>query len=415
LRISRPRRRASRRAGYTLLEILIAVGILVMLGAGLATIMTQGVSIWRRAENRGRVYEQARMLLDQIAEDLRSTVTVSSADQDSPWLRFLCDHDENNRQRLRFVRTISGETADPILREGGQYLGVKTPATYDGLHDGFEAREGLLAAPGGLMEVFYARDPRPERATLWRGVRAPLGGSGTFFDDGNVDSRLADEADEAKSDGRDDEAEGSGPFVAVTRQLTVGVLYLDFRFWGPTTNTWDVAELPQARPQAAEASGPLLHWDSTRALFDYPGENGEFTFRAREESLTDSTDDIFPERVCVTIVLRDDDRESLFLAGAINKAAKTLRLSRVVSLPDDERDRFVLVDDEWIAVDLIVGRTVMVARDGRGARDSGARSHKVGARVDVGATFRRVVELPGSRRGRDRAVGQKGKLRRRSS
>jgi type II secretory pathway pseudopilin PulG len=411
-----------RAGGYTLLEILISVGILVMLGAGLATIMTQGISIWKRAENRGRVYEQARMLLDQIAEDLRSTVAVAAGEQDSAWVRFICDHDENGRQRLRFVRTTSGETGDPILREGGQYLSVKTPAIYDGLHDNFEARAGLLAAPGGLMEIFYGRDPRSDRATLWRGVRAPLGGSGSFFDDDNVESSLADDDDRKKGDDDSkknddsfDEFEEGGPFAAITRPLTDGVLYLGLNFWGPTTNTWDESEIPRARVTRDSASGPLLHWDSTRALLDYPGENGEFTFKAREGSLTDTGDDIFPERVEVTIVLRDDDHESLFLVSSINQSAKTFTISRDVSVPDDESDRFILVDDEWIAVDVVDGRTIMIARDGRGMRDSDATSHKAGARVDIGATFRRVIDLPGSRRGRGDTGSPKTKTGRKRS
>ena len=59
----RPFHTAGRRSGgYTLLEVVIAVGILVVLGSGLATLLTQGISIWRRAENRGKVYDQARRL-----------------------------------------------------------------------------------------------------------------------------------------------------------------------------------------------------------------------------------------------------------------------------------------------------------------------------------------------------------------
>ena len=64
----RPFHTAGRRSGgYTLLEVVIAVGILVVLGSGLATLLTQGISIWRRAENRGKVYDQARILLERMA------------------------------------------------------------------------------------------------------------------------------------------------------------------------------------------------------------------------------------------------------------------------------------------------------------------------------------------------------------
>ncbi len=162
--------------GYTLLEVVIAVGILVMLGSGLATLLTQGISIWRRAENRGRVYDQARILLERMAEDIRSTVVLSSSAGGDAWVRFICDEDLRGRQRLRFVRTISAETSDAILRHGGKTLSLKTPAVYDGRNDSKEARHGRLGAPGGLMEVIYLRDPRLSETHLWRGFRSPVGG-----------------------------------------------------------------------------------------------------------------------------------------------------------------------------------------------------------------------------------------------
>ena len=168
--------------GYTLLEVVIAVGILVMLGSGLATLLTQGISIWRRAENRGRVYDQARILLERMSEDLRSAVVLSgSGAGGGAWVRFICDEDYLGRQRLRFVRTISAETSNAILRQGGQYLTITTPAVYEGRNDKWEAGGGDLGAPGGLMEVIYLRDPRASETYLWRGYRSPVGGLGSQF------------------------------------------------------------------------------------------------------------------------------------------------------------------------------------------------------------------------------------------
>ncbi len=427
----RSARDGSREGGYTLLEILVSVGILVMLGAGLVTLMTQGMSIWRRAENRGRVYEQARVLLDQIAEDLRSVVTAASDGADSSWVRFICDTDPEGRQRLRFVRTISGESADPILRSGGQYLSARTPATYDGSYDAWEAREGSLGAPGGLMEIFYACDPREESRLLWRGFRSPLGGPRSLFVDRNIedggsagrgssgrrsssrggavpklaptkkkeDSTSSSEKEEEIKD-PDEVSVEEVAFADVAKPLTDGVLYLGFSFWGPTTNTWDLSEIPLARPKGSELSGPLILWDSTRALLDDKGKSGEFYFSAREGSLTNPNDDIFPERVEVTIVLRDDDRDPVVLRRPINGDATTLILSRDIVVPEALADRYIRVGSEWMTVNSVDGRTVEIEKDGRGVRGTEARKHGAGAVVDVGATFRRVIDLPGSRRPR---------------
>ena len=68
-----PAAQAEARRGYTLMELLIAMCLLIVLGGGLATFLGHGVSTWRRAENRGRVHETARALLEGIADDLRST------------------------------------------------------------------------------------------------------------------------------------------------------------------------------------------------------------------------------------------------------------------------------------------------------------------------------------------------------
>ena len=426
-----PSQRMSQRArqrtgGYTLLEVVIAVGILVVLGSGLATLLTQGISIWRRAENRGKVYDQARILLERMAEDLRSVVVDSGSGRGSPWVRFICDQDYLGRQRLRFVRTISAETSNELLRKGGQYLAVKTPAFFDGKNDRMEAGGGALGAPGGLMEVVYLRDPRKLETYLWRGYRSPVGGMGSLLNENNLkddvleelvkklDAAVSREEDQQLLAGRLDEKEQEKLFAAseearkdiewamtgFSRRLTDGVLHLGFSFWGPTTNTWDPVA-PMVLAGGRRKSGPLDHWDSTRAVLDVsPLESGEFSFKSKDGSLTDRSDDIFPERVELTLVIRDDNSESLYLIDQLSKGAASFRVSKPLSLPEDEDERYILVGDEWMYMNGIDGTLVLVEKDGRGWRGSVEKRHPPGTRVDLGVTFRRVVEMPGSRKSR---------------
>src|SRR2546428_12365180 len=70
---------ASGFGGYTILEMLIAMSLLVPLGGGLGTLLRQSISIWSTAENRGRVYEEARAGLDPLADDLRPPAIPSHA------------------------------------------------------------------------------------------------------------------------------------------------------------------------------------------------------------------------------------------------------------------------------------------------------------------------------------------------
>lgn len=406
-----------RNPGYTIVEILVAMSLLILLGGGLVTLLHEGISMWRSTESQGRAYERARAILDQLARDLRSAETRSNAGDDNAWVRFLCDADPWGRQRLRFVRSISGETEHPILREGGRLLGVKSSVVYDGHRDAREAERGALGAPAGLMEVLYCRDPRRGSRLLWRGVRTPIGGPGSLFHNRTVEdaaSFVARGRTKSESSTSSEAEDADAPFADVSRPLSDGVLFLGFSFWGPTTNTWEPAALPLKTPRGEEKSGPLFVWDSTRAILDQKGEPEEFTFRLQESSLEDPGDDIFPAMVEVTLVLREDVQTlGLRLSEKIDEFSERLLLSRPVSLPEDPRDRFLLVEDEWIAVEEGSGRHIVVASKGRGVRDTEASRHDRGAPVDIGLTFRRVLELPGYHRDRLRDEGLR-KNRRRS-
>jgi hypothetical protein len=410
---------------------MVAAGLLVLLGAGLAALLSQSVAIWNRAESRGLAYEKARVILEEIAEDLRSAVVRTSREADQVWIRFLADLGPEGRGRLRFVRTIPGEVAHPILRAGGQYLGVEAPAVYDGEDDAGEAQRGVLAAPAGLLEVFWCADPRPGERRLWRGVRSPIGGGGSLFIDENVESAPpaqdsaraargrsvrapAVPAAEAAAGGEPSERavsgaeKGAGKSTAKDTErfyleefaapVGSGVLFLGFRFWTPATNTWRAAA-PLEKPRPGELSGPSDLWDSTRAFLDAAaGAPGELGWRRRSGSRGDPSDDLFPELVEVTLVLEEESTEpEARLALDLAPGAKAIDLSRELVFPEEEGERFVLVDEEWVLVSEAHGRQLLVAPEGRGARRTQAASHAAGAAVRLGLTFRRVVVMPSHR------------------
>lgn len=375
-----------RSAGYTLIEVLVAATLLVLMGAGLLTLLNQGVRIWRTSGNRGLAYERARAVLDQVAEDLRSAVVRAPGSGEAGWVRFVADAGPGDRQRVRFLRTTSSETSDPLLREGGKSLLERTPAVSDGIADRAEAEAGLLAAPAGSMEVFYMFDPAPGGTALWRAFRTPAGGPGSLFLDRNVSGAASEEA-------------GGEPFLAAFASRIAGdLLYVGFRFWGPTTNTWDEVP-PLAEASETRASGPTSWWDSTRALLDLPGEPGFFSWRRVPGSLDDPTDDIFPERVEVTVVVRVAyARAEVRLETALGEKDEAIRIAGSFELPEDPSDRFVRIDDEWIRCESSTPGTLAVARGGRGERWTQPARHEAGALVESGATFRRIVEIPSSGR-----------------
>jgi hypothetical protein len=435
--------------GYTLLELLVASGLLVLMGAGLVSLLSQGVSIWRVSEGRGRAYERARAVLDRVSDDLRSAIGRAVEPEGSSWVRFIADEGPGGRQRLRFARTISGEASDAILREGGKYLATRTPAVVDGVADSSEAEAGLLAAPGGALEVLYMMDPRPGERALWRGYRSPVGGPGSLFVDKNlqepppappsrasiprkpsvppVSGQTSPSVTDAAADASAEAAAPAPPppfyMEEFAAPLSAHLLYVGFRFWTPETNTWrDVPPLED--PGEGAPSGPTALWDSTRAILDSsawtpsggtgsvrssgssrPSGSRVFAWTPRAGSLGDPTDDVFPERVEVTVVVPADYAPGeARLAQPLTENDRTFTISGSIEIPEGDLDRYVLVDDEWIAVEEVQGSQIKVLADGRGRRWTQPAKHEAGALLEVGLTFRRVVDMPAGGGGPWRAV-----------
>ena len=80
-----------------------------------------GLNTWRVGEIRRESYERAQSILDQMESYLVSAYTDPSHGQRGLVdVIFLSDYDLNGRQRIRFVRSLAGETRHPITREAGR-------------------------------------------------------------------------------------------------------------------------------------------------------------------------------------------------------------------------------------------------------------------------------------------------------
>jgi hypothetical protein len=414
--------------GYTLLELLVAMTIMIVLGAGLVALLKEGIQTWHVAEKRGAIYDRARMVLDQIGEDLRAVAGDSSARGDGFWIRFICDADPSGRPRLRFTRAISGEAQDPIGREGGRYLETGSGSHHDQHDDAQDVEEGTLLPPAGYQEVLYVQDPDPEKSILWRGERSPIGGPGSFFVDRNIEPEepapkpgekvaargsgearsgvaLAESASASKGAAPRSDlitlAHEESPLGRAARPFAREILHLSFAFWTPWTNTWDHAQAPRQRTSAEVRSGPVSTWDSTRAVLDEKAPSGEFAFRRVEGSLDDPFDDVFPERVEVTLVVAGNaDVPLTVLAQDIGPSDREIQLSRAEGFPEEGPNRFVKIDGEWIGYEkierakLVLPAAASKTAAGRGARGTVPGRHARGATVELGTTFRRVVEIP---------------------
>lgn len=417
---------ARRATGFSLVELLVAMTIMILLGGALVTILKQGIDTWHLAEKRSTIYERARGVLDQVSDDLRSAAGDARAEGAGFWIRFICDADGQGPARLRFVRAIP-ESQDPVAREGGRFLETFGGVTADQHGDAIKVRDGQLLPPAGYQEVLYAMDPDPGAGVLWRGIRMPIGGAGSFFIDRNVDEEPSAAKDRLKkapsangtvakkkgAKAQSAEAAGTtgekapapkaapGVLARAARPFTRGIIHLSFAFWTPFTNTWDQAKPPKVLRSALESSGPILTWDSTRASLDEKAGGGEFAWRRIEGSLEDPTDDVFPQRVEVTLVTTGNaDIPEAVLVEDLGLADRTVALSRTQGLSEEGPNRFVWIEGEWIGYERIeANRLILPAGKGagRGARGTRPAAHLRGAGVDAGTTFRRVVEIPAGR------------------
>lgn len=376
--MTRPR---GRRRGFTLAEIMVAMSIFLMMGGMLLLALRTGVDTWSRTEERRRIYEDAQALLRQLRRDLSALCSTGGSRGDAR-VRLLCDFDRHHRPRLRLVRSLRSEEARTEMRLAG--TGTEDEG-YTGFYTETGGGDGKLRPLGGRMEVAYLFDPDdPSSTVLYRGVRSPIGGEGSLFRDGNLDT-------------------GEKVRQRLSPVLN-NVLHLGFSFWSQFTTTWD----PSAKVSntLGTASGPEFTWDSTRGILprrpkDRKGKDPNFFTLARNEASREVTaDDIFPRQVQVVLVLRPQASFGLRteLVEDLGRTEKDVRVASARGFPDETDPplhRYLRVGGEWMHFTERRGDVFRV--DARGARSTAAASHRSGAYVYAGRTFVTVVSVPAYR------------------
>lgn len=360
-----------RQRGFTLIEVLAATALFAVLGTMLFQIVRGAMNIWSSGERSRELHDRASAALDALAIDLRDLWPglTGAAEQDS---RFLCSWREEGATGgpaftvpvLRFARVCHEARTLSWLRRAGDVAGAQDAAE---LLTGQESKD--LLPTGGLAESLYtlAVLPGQHLPSLVRRFRTPIGGQGSLLDAGLPEQR---------------ERMLKGAIV-----LADQVLYFGVACWAPGTTHWDKP------PDATGVAAPVV-WDSTRGLL--PPEDPGFPFGRGPASLLDGSDDLFPRRVRLTLVLDDSagDTAGGALAEAVSAESKRIVLASTTFLREQAAPDHVLVEGEWMKVTDLDGRTLSVVR---GVRGTTAVSHADGAKVRAGATFERVLELPAAR------------------
>lgn len=344
----------SARRGMTLIELVVAAGLLSILLVALLKLMEDFLSLWDKSENRRATVEESSGVVELLANDLASLEPGGRGDILAEWVFFDSDGDgveETGWPRLRLVRHATPREIELLQAERDDKL------------------------PGqGLFEIVWAVLPARAQApnvdlraegVLWRGERL-VGDpeSLSFFDDAYLSGR-------------------GYPAPGTTQDVSRGVLWLGLSFASQTSNLRDGWEF------GSEPGDVWPSWDgwmkgrANRERHEW-NEFGAGLVRPADRPL-------LPRRVRIELELereRDLKRRTR-LARLVEPGDDVLTLDDATRVPR-ERGRHVRVDAEWMEVVSVSGRSLSVRR---GVRGTPPALHKTGALVHYGETVLREVPL----------------------
>jgi len=354
-----------RGAGFTLVELLLALGLLSVLLVALVRLLDTSLKIWDRTEVSRDLQEMGGAVLDLVAEDLWSLEAGPRGDLLGDWAKFDVDHDGQLgglMPRLRFVRQA---TAVDLLR-------ATPPVSDDEELSPTEVRYGKIdPREKGLLEVCWALlppssvgpDERP-LGLLFRGERRLEGDTLSFLDP------------------RFFNAVGKPPAGSLDL-VTGGVLWLEVVYASQTT------VLSDGWKQGEDLSDCSTSWDA----WDRGRPDLEVTYLNTTAAGMPEVDElpVLPRRVLVTVELERpaDLKRRTRLLSAIAPESNELLVDDERKLP--EKDGLILVGEEWMRVLTIGPGYTTVLRAQRGTR---ADVHEAGAMIHWGHAMQREIPIP---------------------
>ena len=351
---SPPARPARRSAGLTLVELVVAAGLMTILIVALLTLVDDFLGLWQRSELRRRTAEEASGVVGLLSGDLVSLERGPRGDLLAEWVFFDTDGDgvaESKWPRVRLVRHASPR--ELALLQAGR----EQPERGEGL---LEVVWAVLPARAGVPDA----DRRAE-GVLWRGERIYGSEEGlSVFDPRFLSST-------------------GHPAAGSVEEVSNGVLWLGLEFATQTTLLYDGWRLGSGLEHAVASWDA---WKRGRANAERHVWN-EFGASLPDPALRP----LLPRRVRLEVELeqeRDLKRRTRLVRPA-EPADSTLAVEDGRRLPR-ARGAFVRVGAEWMQVTAVSGDSVTVRR---GVRGTAAALHERGALVHYGGTLVREVPL----------------------
>lgn len=426
---SRNRFPAWLRAGFTLVELMVAMFILILLTGGMVAMLRGAMDTWRLGERHREVYDSGQFIMNTVIRDLKSF----SYDANYYWQQyrepnwqswFLAEYDENNRKRMRFLGVERGGSIGDTM---SSTVNALDPPPDRDFYPGYDFnRYGLSglsnyhdsgvkpACANALTEYFYMMGEDPASRVLYRGELPAQWSPRTVRNSRDPRLNQGIPAIWTYFAYRFEDVETQVQIDRVARPIARDILFFDVEFWGQNTIRW---EDDKGFPEPAVKGGPEVMWDSTRALYapisqtnplNYKDRNPNNTFsltligtnsfypdgsvyRGTEPAYLTIADDVFPLKARITLVI-DSNNQFSPRAKLVEDQGSTLLLSSTRYFPTTG---YIRIQNEWIYYENIDGNKLTGCL--RGQRNTVAASYSAGTDILLGVTFREVVEIPAGR------------------
>lgn len=339
----------------TLVELVVASGLLAMFMLFIFQLLSSTLDIWRKAEVRRESVESLSGVARVIDTDLMALDGGPRGDMLCEWASFDADGDGSGDSmwpRLRFVRSVSAAEIDR--------MGIE---------------EAPLDETQGLMEVLWMVVPghspanitknhdRLAEGILLRGTHLVGTPGPSIFDSGFINKRNLAPAD-------------------ATQEVVGGVLWLGMQFATQTTLIHDGWSLG-SRMEDASASWDAWNRGRPDMTLTALNEPGAGMPRTGDRAL-------LPRRVRIEIELERPAeakrRTRLNLSASVEDTG--LEVDDTTRLPKGE-DRYLKVGSEWMELKSVSSGQMTVRRGARGSR---AVAHDAGELVHWGERI--VREIP---------------------
>lgn len=353
---------ASERRGFTMIELVLAAGLLSILMIAVFALIDGSLVMWRKSETRRNLTEQATGVVQLMANDLRALEGGERGDLLVEWVTFDTNGDELKETvwpRLRFVRQASAAEIARMIREvpeppaptsakdeGAESLTAEQQAAKDEAPEPTIAGDDPTFTGAALIEVCWAvvplsvRDPEKRaEGLIYRGARRLSGKGSSYFDQNFI-----------KSGGR--------PNTVELDEVSAGLLWFQPLMATQTSivhSGWEIG---------TEPSDAATSWDAWR------GERPDTTVHAwnqENRGMPVSKDSpLLPRRIRIELEFeREKDRErrpSLLDRLELTDVGFTVSDGRRLPKPG----AYIKIEGEWMQLKDVRGDHVTVMRGQRG-------------------------------------------------